>query len=101
MAHKRLVTINEVAKILKCSRRTIFRFNVQQKTPPPLSIDGITMWPAKDIEQWIEIGYPSRKTWNVVKKLEEKLRAANAKKPQKKKRLSQKRKTIRFKSRRK
>jgi predicted DNA-binding transcriptional regulator AlpA len=96
---KRLLTINDLAKILKCSRRTIFRLNVQQKTPPPLDINGLSMWPAKEIKRWVAIGCPSRKAWKVVKQLEEKLRAAKAKQSQKKKRVSQKRKkAIRFKS---
>lgn len=86
--HKKLLTVSELAKFRKCSTRTIFRFIVQQKLPEPIYIDGISLWPTKEIERWVEVGCPSRKTWNVVKQLEEQLRAAKANKPQKKKKLS-------------
>jgi predicted DNA-binding transcriptional regulator AlpA len=85
--NKKMLAVNDVAKILNCARRTIFRFISLQKMPAPLHISNTSMWPAKDIARWIEVGCPSQKTWEVIQGLEEKLKAAKAKAKTKVKKL--------------
>jgi predicted DNA-binding transcriptional regulator AlpA len=75
---KNWLGVNDVAKILNCSKRTVFRFAAMQKMPEPMQVSGASHWPAKDIGQWIQVGCPSRKTWDVIKQLEKKLKEAKA-----------------------
>jgi prophage regulatory protein len=59
------------AKILgekiNLSKRQIFRLNSCGKIPAALKIGGSIRWRQSDIELWLEMGCPDRKTFEAMK----------------------------------
>jgi predicted DNA-binding transcriptional regulator AlpA len=52
-----LLTVNDVARLLKVSTRTIWRYVVLQKVPEPIHINGNTVrWRAADIAEYLKSG---------------------------------------------
>jgi len=63
----RLLKIDAVAKILSLSKRTIHRLNCTGKMPCPVRINGSLRYRESDIERWIDLGCPDRKTFELRK----------------------------------
>jgi len=55
----RLLTIGEVADLLKLSIRTIRRLADSGKMPRPVKVGALIRWKAIDLESWVEAGCPS------------------------------------------
>lgn len=51
-----LLTIRELAKVLKLSPRSIWRLVKNQKLPVPVRIGGSIRWRADEITRWINDG---------------------------------------------
>lgn len=51
-----LLTINDMAKLLRCSVRTVARMRRDGHIPNPLKIGGALRWRADDVKAWIEGG---------------------------------------------
>lgn len=51
-----LLTINDVAEILKISQRSIWRLVASGKLLAPLRIGGSIRWKREDIREWIDSG---------------------------------------------
>jgi predicted DNA-binding transcriptional regulator AlpA len=49
--------------MLGLSKRQIFRLNAAGKIPAPVKIGGSVRWRLSDIELWLEMGCPDRKTF--------------------------------------
>lgn len=64
----RLISAEELAKILGLSKRQVFRLDGQHNIPKPLRIGGSLRWNLLEIHQWIEGGCPKRLEWESTKK---------------------------------
>jgi len=56
-----LLTVDEVAAILKCSPRTVYRLADAGRIPPPYRLGGLVRWRADIVKAWIGQGCPSCK----------------------------------------
>lgn len=54
-----LLTVNEVAKRLHCSARTVYRLCDAGRMPRPLRIGTLVRWHEPVIEAWIADGCPA------------------------------------------
>jgi excisionase family DNA binding protein len=52
----RLLDVKEVAGILNCSTRHVYRLTDGGKMPRPLHIGNLVRWPQKTINDWIDAG---------------------------------------------
>lgn len=60
---EKLMTAGTVGERLALSKRQIFRLNSSGRIPTPVRIGGSVRWRHSDIEQWIDIDCPDRKTF--------------------------------------
>lgn len=59
-----LINVQEVARRLGLSERTVWRLTAAGKLPSPIPIGGKTKrWRAEDIRSWVAVGCPDRITW--------------------------------------
>ena len=58
-----LLSATELGLMVQLSARQIFRLNSSGKIPAPLKIGGAVRWAKEDIEKWISLGCPDRKTF--------------------------------------
>jgi excisionase family DNA binding protein len=56
-----MLTIDQVARLLNCSTRTVYRLNDAGKMPRPLRLGALVRWNRSEIEQWIADGCPAVK----------------------------------------
>lgn len=56
-----MLTTANVADMLACSTKTIYRLNDRGAMPRPVRLGGILRWHRPRIEQWIAEGCPSRR----------------------------------------
>lgn len=54
-----MLTADDLAKILKVSKRSIWRMRSSHQLPEPVRIGGGVRWKLADIETWIENGCPA------------------------------------------
>lgn len=69
---EQLLTASEVGKILGLSKRQVFRLSASARIVRPLKIVGSTRFRQSDIDLWIALGCPDRKTFETVKNSESK-----------------------------
>ena len=53
------MTINDVARLLNCSTRTVYRLNDAGRMPRPVRLGSLIRWNRSDVEQWIADGCPA------------------------------------------
>ncbi len=53
-----LIEVREVAKILSCSERTVWRWRDNGHLPAPVTIGRVVRWSYRTIMSWIEAGCP-------------------------------------------
>lgn len=53
-----MLTVDDVAKLLVCSTKTIYRLTEQKRIPQPVRIGRMIRWPRSSIEYWIMKGCP-------------------------------------------
>lgn len=51
-----LLDTDDVARILRCSRRHVFRLNKEGLMPAAIKLGDLTRWNRKVIESWVESG---------------------------------------------
>ena len=51
---------------LSLSKRQIFRLNSCGRIPTPLKIAGSVRWRQSDVELWLELGCPDRRTFEAI-----------------------------------
>ncbi len=54
-----LIDVNDVAALLKCSARHIWRLADAGKMPRPYKIGALCRWDRSSIEQWVADGCPN------------------------------------------
>jgi len=57
-----LISVGEVAKLLECSTRTVYRLADWGKPPRPRKIGQLVRWPIGEIREWIEDGCPRQRS---------------------------------------
>ena len=53
-----MLTVNDVATLLACSSRTIYRLADNSRIPPPVRLGAMVRWPCEAIDTWIAAGCP-------------------------------------------
>jgi prophage regulatory protein len=66
VAMETLLTASAVADMLSLSKRQIFRLKSSGKIPVPIKIGGSVRWKQTDIQRWISLGCPDRKTFETI-----------------------------------
>ncbi len=56
-----MLIIDQVARLLNCSMRTLYRLNDAGKMPRPVRLGSLVRWNRSEIEQWIADGCPAAK----------------------------------------
>ncbi len=51
-----LLNVRDVAAMLGCSPRTVYRLADSGKIPPPMHLSSLVRWNRLEIERWIESG---------------------------------------------
>jgi excisionase family DNA binding protein len=54
-----LLDVGEVAKLLKCSPRHVFRLRDEKKMPPPVRLGVLVRWSRRALLKWISEGCPA------------------------------------------
>lgn len=55
-----MLTVSELAGILNCSSRTVYRLSDRGKVPSPVRLGGLVRWPKAVIEKWMADGCPAQ-----------------------------------------
>jgi excisionase family DNA binding protein len=53
-----LLRVNDVAALLRCSRRQIYRLIGAKRMPPPIKIDKLVRWQLSELMAWVNNGCP-------------------------------------------
>lgn len=53
-----MLTVHDVARMLCCSPRTVYRLYGSGRMPRPIRLGALSRWPRRSIERWIEEGCP-------------------------------------------
>ena len=55
-----LMTVEQLAKVLQVSIRSVWRMRSAGQVPPPVKIGGGVRWRVRDVQSWIDEGCPTR-----------------------------------------
>ena len=58
-AYPVLLDVSEVAGILKCSARHVYRLAYSGRMPKPLKLGALARWNREAVEQWLAAGCPA------------------------------------------
>ena len=61
-----MLTVHDVARMLNCSARTVYRLTDAGKIPRPVKLNALVRWGREDIENWINQGCPRAKDMEVL-----------------------------------
>jgi excisionase family DNA binding protein len=56
-----MLTVHEVAGMLSCSARTVYRLCDSGRMPRPVKLGSLVRWPREVVEQWIANGCPDQR----------------------------------------
>jgi len=56
-----MLTVDDVARLLACSNRTVYRLIDTDRIPPPIRLGALVRWPRTTIDEWIAAGCPPAK----------------------------------------
>ena len=54
-----LLDVRQVASILNCSIRHVFRLSETGRIPHPIKLGALVRWPKVSLDRWIDKGCPS------------------------------------------
>ena len=54
-----MLTVQDVAELLKCSTRHVYRLADSGRMPRPIKLGALVRWPREQLESWIAHGCPS------------------------------------------
>lgn len=57
-----MLTVNQVAAMLGCSTRHVYRMSDAGKMPVPMKLGNLVRWSRQGIEEWIEAGCPAMRS---------------------------------------
>jgi len=55
---RRMLTVHGVARMLRCSTRTVYRLADSGGMPSPVKLGAMVRWPRETVESWIAQGCP-------------------------------------------
>lgn len=55
-----MLTVDQVARMLCCSPRTVRRLTDAGRMPRPVRLGSLLRWPRENVENWISQGCPRR-----------------------------------------
>jgi excisionase family DNA binding protein len=58
-AQPAMLTVHDVARLLNCSARTVYRLCDSGRMPRPVKLGALVRWPREVVEQWIAAGCPT------------------------------------------
>jgi len=58
---RRMLTVQELATILRCSPKTVYRLADAGKMPAPCRLGTLVRWSNSAIEAWVAAGCPSHR----------------------------------------
>jgi len=53
-----MLTVSDVAEMLSCSTRSVYRLSDAGKMPRPVNLGALVRWPGQVVEEWIAEGCP-------------------------------------------
>lgn len=53
-----MLTVHDVARMLNCSVRTVYRLTDSGRMPRPVKLGALVRWPREQVEAWIAGGCP-------------------------------------------
>jgi excisionase family DNA binding protein len=53
-----MLTVHDVARMLNCSTRTVYRLVDSGRMPKPVKLNALVRWPREAVEGWIRQGCP-------------------------------------------
>ena len=62
-----VVSAKVLAQLLGVSVRQVWRLNATAKLPKPIRLGGSVKWLRKEIDAFVEAGFPNRQTWEAMK----------------------------------
>jgi len=54
-----MLNVGDVAKMLRCSTRTVYRLADSGRMPRPVKLGALVRWPRDEIEGWVADGCPN------------------------------------------
>ncbi len=54
-----LLTVGDVARLLRCSQRSVYRLSDAGRMPRPVRLGALVRWSRTSIEEWVEQGCPA------------------------------------------
>ena len=54
-----MLNVGDVAKLLRCSARTVYRLSDSGRMPRPVKLGALVRWPREQVEGWIAEGCPN------------------------------------------
>ena len=54
-----MLTVGDVAKLMRCSARTVYRMADTGRMPKPVKLGALVRWPRAVVENWIAEGCPA------------------------------------------
>ncbi len=61
MSDRQMYDVKDLAKLLRCSERHIYRMVADDNIPAPVKLGQLNRWPVATIEAWIAAGCPETK----------------------------------------
>lgn len=65
-----LIDVGDVASMLSCSTRHVYRLVECKKMPPPVKLGALIRWPRSQIDAWISEGCPTPLSTSPLPRLE-------------------------------
>ena len=59
-----LISIHDVAKMLNCSPRHVYRLVDTRRIPQPVKLGALLRWVRSDVDQWVTNGCPDCRKGN-------------------------------------
>ena len=61
-----MLTVHDVARMLNCSARTVYRLTDAGRMPRPVKLGALVRWRRENVENWISQGCPRAKDMEVL-----------------------------------
>jgi excisionase family DNA binding protein len=62
--HALVLTVSDLAGLLRTSGRTLHRLNSGGRIPRPFRLGGQLRWSRVEVEAWVEAGMPDCRAWS-------------------------------------
>lgn len=62
MSESRLLTVRNVADVLRCSTMTVWRLSKKGQIPQPVKVGGMVRWKADSLQEWLSAQCPGNRS---------------------------------------